>query len=51
MKNTAAESTRTTLVFSQVCYIKILRRVIDLARYNCIIWDWNGTLLDDLKSV
>lgn len=20
-----------------------------MARYNCIIWDWNGTLLDDLE--
>jgi len=20
-----------------------------MTKYNCIIWDWNGTLLDDLE--
>lgn len=23
--------------------------MIDLTRYNCVIWDWNGTLFDDLE--
>lgn len=26
-----------------------MRRVIDLARYSCVVWDWNGTLLDDME--
>lgn len=41
IKNTVAESIRTTPVFSRACSIRILRGVIDLKRYKCIIWDWS----------
>lgn len=38
-----------TIFLIQVCFTRILRRGIELGRYNCIIWDWNGTLFDDLE--
>lgn len=48
MKDIVVENTRIIVGYSLAYYTRILRRGIDLARYNCIIWDWNGTLFDDL---
>lgn len=43
MRNTAAGSIRIILVYNRVCFTKILRRVIDLSRFNCIILDMDET--------